>query len=203
MNDFFCKKWTYCGKKGAIIFFEESYRLQLLLMRLKDCAKEKEVNIFVCCEFLGGCVSDVFGVGRGHLYESVYGYVQKETFVKFPETKLRPSEMVLLAESLLLMQRLGNEVAAITLSYNLCKYLDLKRIGNDKVFFHTFKKITKEEAKHLYNFTIERESFEDFCKDFDGIFYKHNRDECFKNIENNEIVDALIQLYHDEIDKEL
>jgi hypothetical protein len=195
MEKVFCKKWTHRNKKGAIIFFEGSY--------MEDYVKENEVNVFVCNEFLGTCVSYAIGRGCGHLYESVYGDVQEETFVIFPETKVRPSEIALLGESLLLMQRLGSAVFSITLSYSLCKYLDLKRTDKDKVFFHTFKKITKEEAKHLYYFTSEFKSFDDFCDGFDGVFYKHNKEEYFKNIKNNEIVDAFIQLYHDEVDKEL
>lgn len=189
------RHWVYRSKKEATIFFEGSY--------IKNYVKENEVNIFICDEFLESGVSYAIGRGSGHFYESVYGDVQEETFVRFPETKVRPSEMALLGESLLLMQRLGSAVFSITLSYSLCKYLDLKRTDKDKVFFHTFKKITKEEAKHLYYFTSDFKSFDDFCEGFDGVFYKHNKEEYFRNIENNEIVDALIQLYHDEVDKEL
>jgi hypothetical protein len=156
---------------------------------------ERQINVFI------GNVGDI-GIKPWQLsnFSRCYNLLD----FNFPETKLNPNEIPSFVESMLLIQKLGQgHTSILTLSYNLCKYFDLKRKSCNEILFHTFEKITKEEAKHLYNFTFERESFEDFCKDFDGIFYKHNREEYFKNIENNEIVDALIQLYHDEIEKEL
>ena len=187
-----------------------SFQQEAMVLFEGTCAegnvKEKEVNIFICNDVLAKNVFYDTNWSHRRFQKDTYDSYKTPTglFMMFPETRLNPKEMPLLADSFLLMQRLGSAVCAITLNYNLCKYLDLKRTESDKVFFHTFERITEKEAKLIFD-KSSIEYFYDYCNEpnFSGFFYKHKKEEYFKFIENNEIADALIQLYHDEIDKEL
>jgi hypothetical protein len=79
---------------------------------------------------------------------------------------------------LLELQERGVQIFISTHDYTLSKCFDIKARENSVLTFHSLYKTTDQGVR---------------CES----------SEKFKNIEKNDIRDAFIQLYHDEIEKEL
>jgi predicted ATP-dependent endonuclease of OLD family len=95
-----------------------------------------------------------------------------------PETNINPRNIPFIVDMLLELQERGVQIFISTHDYTLSKCFDIKARENSVLTFHSLYKTTDQGVR---------------CES----------SEKFKNIEKNDIRDAFIQLYHDEIEKEL
>jgi predicted ATP-dependent endonuclease of OLD family len=95
-----------------------------------------------------------------------------------PESNINPRNIPLIVDMLLALQERGVQIFISTHDYALSKCFDIRASEKNVRTFHSLYK-TKDQG-------VQCESSEKF-----------------KDIEKNDIQDAFIQLYHDEIEKEL
>lgn len=95
-----------------------------------------------------------------------------------PEANINPKHIPTIVEMLLMLQREGVQIFVSTHDYFLSKYLDVKRNENDQICYHS-----------LY-------------QDSDGCVAAESG-EHFEDLEHNSILKTFMDLYHEEIRKEL
>lgn len=94
-----------------------------------------------------------------------------------PEANINPKHIPIIVDMLLMLQREGVQVFVSTHDYFLAKYFDVRRKESDKIMYHS-----------LY-------------RDEDSGCVELEQNECFKELENNTIMDTFMSLYHEEIRK--
>lgn len=91
-----------------------------------------------------------------------------------PEANINPIHIPVIVELLLLLQREGVQIFVSTHDYFVAKYFDVRKMGEDKIKFHSFYRTGKN-----------------------GISYEGKN--TFTELENNTIMDTFMSLYHEEI----
>lgn len=95
-----------------------------------------------------------------------------------PEANINPKHMPTIVDMLLMLQREGVQIFVSTHDYFLTKYFDVRRNASDQICYHS-----------LYRDETEQVAVE--------------QSEYFKNLEHNSILSTFMELYHEELGKEL
>ena len=94
-----------------------------------------------------------------------------------PEANITPSNIPLIVDTLLELQRGGVQIFLATHDYFLCRYFDVKREDTDRIQYHSFFR---------ENGSVTAEN-----------------GETFEGLSHNAIIDTSINLYRDEVDRVL